>query len=109
MSEPAAGGESLSERKATRGGPTSERKAVRGDPDGKRNGARDAGGRVKPRLRGVTHEYAFFVALVAGVLLILAASGARATVATSIYAAAITGLFGVSALYHRIDWSHAVH
>ena len=61
--------------------------------------------RVKPRMRGVTHQYAFFVSLVIGVVLVVAARGAAAVVATSIYAATVSGLFGVSALYHRIDWS----
>jgi len=61
--------------------------------------------RVKPRMRGVTHQYAFFVSLITGAILIFAAPDARATVAVSIYAAAIAGLFGVSALYHRRNWS----
>ncbi len=38
---------------------------------------------VKPRLRGVSHEYAFFVSLGCGVALILAASDGRARVAAS--------------------------
>jgi hemolysin III len=41
---------------------------------------------VKPRLRGVSHEYAFFVSVAAGVALILAASDGRARLAASIYA-----------------------
>lgn len=59
---------------------------------------------VKPRLRGVSHEYAFFVSLVTGLALILAASDARARVAASIYAAAVSALLGTSALYHRVTW-----
>jgi hemolysin III len=59
---------------------------------------------VKPRLRGVLHEYAFFVSLVCGVGLILAASDGRARVAAAIYAAALSGLLGTSALYHRVTW-----
>ena len=38
---------------------------------------------VKPRLRGVSHQYAFFVSLLCGVGLILAASDGRARVAAS--------------------------
>ena len=34
--------------------------------------------KVKPRLRGVSHEYAFFVSLVLGVVLIVLAKGAEA-------------------------------
>ncbi len=53
---------------------------------------------VKPRLRGVSHEFAFFVSLGCGVALILAASDGRA------YAFAVSALFGTSALYHRVTW-----
>jgi hemolysin III len=60
--------------------------------------------KVKPRLRGVSHEYAFFVSIATGVALILAASDARARLAASIYAAAVTALLGTSALYHRVTW-----
>jgi hemolysin III len=59
---------------------------------------------IKPRLRGVFHEYAFFVSLACGVGLILAASDGRARVAASIYAVAVSALFGTSALYHRVTW-----
>jgi hemolysin III len=59
---------------------------------------------IKPRLRGVLHEYAFFVSLACGILLILAASDGRARVAAAIYAVALSGLLGTSALYHRVTW-----
>jgi hemolysin III len=59
---------------------------------------------IKPRLRGVSHSYAFFVSLGCGVALILAASDGRARVAASIYAVAVSALFGTSALYHRLTW-----
>ena len=39
--------------------------------------------KVKPRLRGVSHEYAFFVSLVLGVGLILLAKGGEARVAAA--------------------------
>jgi hemolysin III len=58
---------------------------------------------VKPRLRGVSHQYAFFVSVGCGVGLILA-SGGRARVAATIYAVAVSGLLGTSALYHRVTW-----
>jgi hemolysin III len=61
-------------------------------------------GPVKPRLRGVSHQYAFFVSLGCGVALILAASDGRARLAASIYAAAVSALLGTSALYHRVTW-----
>jgi hemolysin III len=59
---------------------------------------------IKPRLRGVSHQYAFFVSLGCGVGLILAASEGRARIAASIYAAAVSALLGTSALYHRVTW-----
>jgi hemolysin III len=58
----------------------------------------------KPRLRGVLHQYAFFVSLAAGAVLVVLAQGAGRLAAT-IYAGALSGLLGVSALYHRVDWS----
>ncbi len=68
-------------------------------------------GSVKPRLRGVSHQYAFFASLACGVALILCASGGRSTIprsghvaAAAIYAGAVSALFGTSALYHRVTW-----
>jgi hemolysin III len=61
--------------------------------------------RVKPRLRGVFHQYAFFVSLASGTLLVLLAATTRSSVAAAIYAASVSALFGVSALYHRVTWN----
>jgi hemolysin III len=61
--------------------------------------------RVKPRLRGVFHQWAFFVSLASGTLLVLLAATTRATLAAAIYAASVSALFGVSALYHRVSWT----
>ena len=61
--------------------------------------------KVKPRLRGVFHQYAFFVALVLGAGLVAAAPGGRERVAAAIYAVSVAGLLGTSALYHRRDWT----
>jgi len=61
--------------------------------------------RVKPRLRGVLHQYAFFVSLASGTLLVLLATTVRASVAAVIYAVSVSALFGVSALYHRVTWT----
>jgi hemolysin III len=60
--------------------------------------------KVKPRFRGVSHEWAFFLSLGLGIALIAAAEGARATTAAAVYAASLSALFGVSALYHRVNW-----
>jgi hemolysin III len=61
--------------------------------------------RVKPRLRGVFHQYAFFISLVGGTLLVMLAATTRATLAAAVYAASVSALFGVSALYHRVTWT----
>jgi hemolysin III len=61
--------------------------------------------RVRPRLRGVFHQYAFFVSLASGTLLVLLAATTKASVAAAIYAASVSALFGVSALYHRSTWT----
>ena len=63
---------------------------------------------VKPRLRGVSHQYAFFISLVGGILLVLLAATTRATLAAAIYAVSVSALFGVSALYHRVTWTTPV-
>jgi hemolysin III len=62
----------------------------------------------KPRLRGVFHQWAFFVSLVAGAVLVAAAPTGRAAVVGAIYAAALAGMFGASALYHRVAWRPSV-
>ena len=59
---------------------------------------------VKPRLRGVVHEYAFFVALVAGAGLLVLAPSPKARLASAIYVLGLAGLLGTSALYHRVTW-----
>jgi len=61
--------------------------------------------KVKPRLRGVLHEAAFFVALVVGVLLVIYADGTRASVAAAVFAGSVVAMLGASALYHRVTWS----
>jgi hemolysin III len=61
--------------------------------------------RIRPRLRGVLHQYAFFASLASGTVLVLLAATIRASVAVAIYAASVSALFGVSALYHRITWT----
>ncbi|MGH3038633.1 MAG: PAQR family membrane homeostasis protein TrhA [Gaiellaceae bacterium] len=60
-----------------------------------------------PRLRGVLHEFAFFAALAAGIVLVALVSDARAQVASCLYAATLAAMFGASALYHRVRWSSA--
>jgi hemolysin III len=62
---------------------------------------------ARPRLRGVIHHYAFFASLAAGGVLVASAPAGRRFWATVIYAASLSALLGVSALYHRITWTPA--
>ncbi|WP_439663251.1 PAQR family membrane homeostasis protein TrhA [Lentzea sp. HUAS TT2] len=62
---------------------------------------------LRPRLRGWLHLWSFIASVATGATLIaLAAStvSARAALATSVYGLTVLGLFGVSALYHRVTW-----
>ncbi len=60
---------------------------------------------VKPKLRGVSHEVAFFIALVLAVLLGLKANGAAGISGAIVFGVSVSLMFGTSALYHRVDWS----
>jgi hemolysin III len=62
---------------------------------------------AKPLLRGVSHQIACGVALVAGALLVAHAPSRRGALAAAVYASSLCTLFGVSALYHRRSWSLA--
>jgi hemolysin III len=59
---------------------------------------------LRPRLRGVIHAYAFWVALGAGAALVAVAHGSRARSAAAVYAIGLCGLFAGSAVYHRWRW-----
>ena len=59
---------------------------------------------TKPRLRGVSHQWAFLVSIGLGIALVITAPPGRATTAAAIYAASVVLLFGTSALYHRVNW-----
>ncbi|MEA2269605.1 MAG: hemolysin [Solirubrobacteraceae bacterium] len=63
---------------------------------------------VKPRLRGVSHQWAFVAAVVAGAGLVATAPSGRAAAVGGLYAAALAGMFGASALYHRGSWRPSV-
>ena len=60
--------------------------------------------RVKPSLRGVFHEIAFYVALVAGIALVATAESGRARLSAAVFASGVAACFGFSALYHRPTW-----
>jgi hemolysin III len=59
----------------------------------------------KPRLRGVWHQWAFFVSVAIGAALVIAAPSGQPRLAAAIYALTVTALFGTSALYHRVTWA----
>jgi hemolysin III len=59
---------------------------------------------IKPRLRGVSHQWACLCSVPLGVALVLGAGSAHARLAVSVYPVSLVALFGVSALYHRVDW-----
>jgi len=60
--------------------------------------------RLKPRLRGVFHEFGFYAALGLAVPLTLTAEPGRARLAAIVFAACVAACFGASALYHRPFW-----
>ena len=59
---------------------------------------------VKPKFRGVSHEWAFFLSLGLGISLLLLADTPLKFLAVAIYTVSLCGLFGTSALYHRVNW-----
>jgi hemolysin III len=62
----------------------------------------------KPRMRGWLHVYAFGVAAICGVVLCAVAAGRPGwapLITCSVYSVTVCALFGISALYHRKDWS----
>ena len=59
---------------------------------------------IKPRLRGVSHQYAAYVSVPAGLLLTLCAPTKEAAIGSLVYTATLVVLFSISALYHRPTW-----
>jgi hemolysin III len=59
---------------------------------------------IKPRLRGVWHQYAFFVSVVIGIAFVASAPGDVERVASAVFACAVATMFAISALYHRLHW-----
>ena len=60
--------------------------------------------KVKPSLRGVSHEWGAYVAAVAGAALVFRAPTARAGWAAAIYGLSLVALLATSAVYHRPTW-----
>src|SRR5436305_5988974 len=59
---------------------------------------------LKPRLRGVLHQWAFVSSVPLCLALVVAAGDVRARIAVSVSAVSLVALFGISALYHRVNW-----
>lgn len=70
------------------------------------SGASD-GAEAKPLWRGWIHAGMFPVTVIAGIVLVSLAQGPVAKWATAVYALTSMLLFGVSALYHRLNWKPA--
>jgi hemolysin III len=62
---------------------------------------------TKPVLRGWLHLIWFGASLVLGTLLLARMHGAARITAIAIYAASVSALFGISALYHCGNWTDA--
>ena len=62
-------------------------------------------GDIKPTWRGWIHAGTFPVAIALGIVLIVLADGLAAKVSSSVFVLSSLLLFGVSALYHRFNWS----
>lgn len=60
---------------------------------------------VKPKLRGWLHLFMAPAALIAGLYLTITADTARGRVGALVFTATAVLLFGVSAIYHRGNWS----
>lgn len=60
---------------------------------------------IKPTWRGWIHAGTFPVAIALGVVLIVLADGVAAKVSSAVFVLSSLLLFGISALYHRLNWS----
>jgi hemolysin III len=110
MEELRRGAERMGDRASAARDAMGERASAAKDAVGERASAAkeataDAIAAVKPKLRGVSHEWAFFLSLGFGAALIILAETPRATLAVAVYAISLSALFGTSALYHRVNWS----
>jgi hemolysin III len=99
------GGRASAAREAMGERATAARDAAVERAEAAKDAATDAIALVKPKLRGVSHEWAFFLSLGFGVALIALAKTPKATLAVGIYAVSLSALFGTSALYHRVNWT----
>lgn len=64
---------------------------------------------IKPRMRGWIHTWAVGIAAIAVLVLVSSAARVSATAgwSTLVYGLTVCGLFGISAVYHRVSWATA--
>jgi|TARA_B100001094_G_scaffold62210_1_gene58012 hemolysin III len=59
----------------------------------------------RPEFRGVLHSYCFFISIPAGIVLIATAPTSAAKFASFIFAFGNSAMLGISALFHRTDFT----
>jgi hemolysin III len=59
---------------------------------------------TRPRLRGWSHEIAFFLSIPVGIALCLETKTGVGTTAAVVFASTVVFMFGASAIYHRVLW-----
>jgi hemolysin III len=64
-------------------------------------------GAGRPRLRGVSHQVAFFAAVPAAVAVTLTTHGGVARASGAAFALSVAAMFGVSSIFHRGWWTPA--
>jgi len=77
-------------------------------PTARRARGLDVHGRQKPLLRGWIHAVAVPVAIAAGVVLVVLAATPATKAGAAVYMVTSIVLFGLSAVYHLVDWSPRV-
>jgi len=63
-----------------------------------------AASKVKPRFRGVSHQWGCVVSLLVGLWLVLETTTDHTRTVSIIYVASLVSLLGVSAIYHIVHW-----
>ncbi|WOC11347.1 hypothetical protein MP11Mi_04140 [Gordonia sp. MP11Mi] len=74
--------------------------------------APESGVAGRPRLRGVIHKYSSVIAAAIGVMLIVGTAMLRTVgplLSVIVYVTTICGLFIVSSVYHRVNWTSPAH
>lgn len=59
----------------------------------------------KPQYRGLMHKYAFWCSIPCALFLLIQSPSAKVFFPMLVYGLSLMGLFGVSAIYHRRNWT----